>query len=59
MIGFTLLDLDIIQISKMDFESISVKSSWHLMVALPAKNKDIIKILSLRKAVVSWSNMQL
>jgi hypothetical protein len=33
MPGYTLLSLDIIQISKMDFERISFKSWWHLMAA--------------------------
>jgi hypothetical protein len=37
MNGFTLLSLDIIQISKMDFERILVKSCWHFLVVLPSK----------------------
>jgi hypothetical protein len=36
VLGYTLLGLDITQISKMDFERISVKLWWHFVAALPS-----------------------
>ena len=38
-LGFTLLSLDIIQISKMDFKRISAKSCWYFVAALSLKKR--------------------
>jgi hypothetical protein len=38
---FTLLGLDTIQISKKDFEKISVNSWWHFVAASSSLKKDI------------------
>jgi len=54
MLRYTLLSLDIIQISKMDFERISFKSWWHFVVASPSQKKDITDFWGLRKALISW-----
>ncbi len=56
MLGYTLLSLDIIQISKMDFERILVKSCWHFVEALPSQKKDITDFWGLRKPLISWRN---
>ena len=57
-LGFTLLSLDIIQISKMDFKRISVKSWWDLMAASPSWKLDITTKFRLRKVGVSWRYQQ-
>jgi hypothetical protein len=54
VLGYALLGLDTSQISKMDFERISVQLWWHLVAALPSKKNDITVIWELRKALIRW-----
>jgi len=59
MLRYTLLTLDIIQISKMDFERILFKSWWHLIAASLSQKRDITTKFRLRKVGVSWRYMEI